>query len=142
MLKGLIGNQYKIKGAMAANCLVPALEFEAIYTIDKNELTVELSYKTARYVTSFPRVGFEFGVNRESNKFAYVGFGPTESYIDKHVACDYGYYESSAEDNYDNNYIRPQESGSHYASKYLRVDNAFSLTADLPFSFSVTSMNL
>ena len=71
------------------------------------------------------------------NEFAFVGFGKTESYVDKNVACEYGYYESNAKENYDNNYIRPQESGSHYASKYLYVKDLFTLTADKPFSFSV-----
>ena len=35
------------------------------------------------------------------------------------------------------NYLRPQESGSHYATKYLKIEGAFTLTAEEPFSFSV-----
>ncbi|MBO5714091.1 MAG: hypothetical protein J6R83_01550, partial [Clostridia bacterium] len=35
------------------------------------------------------------------------------------------------------NYIRPQESGSHYHTKYLGVDGLFKVIADNPFSFSV-----
>ena len=38
---------------------------------------------------------------------------------------------------YDRNYIRPQESGSHYACKYLAVKNLFKVTAEQPFSCSV-----
>ena len=62
---------------------------------------------------------------------------PTESYIDKHVACEYGYYKSTAKENYDNNYVRPQESGSHYAARYLELEGLFAITADKSFSFSV-----
>ena len=35
-------------------------------------------------------------------------------------------------------YIRPQENGSHYGTKYLEVKNLFSVTAENPFSFSVS----
>ncbi|MBQ8323332.1 MAG: hypothetical protein IJX91_05135 [Clostridia bacterium] len=34
-------------------------------------------------------------------------------------------------------YVCPQESGSHYASKYLCVKGLFQATAEKPFSFSV-----
>ena len=34
-------------------------------------------------------------------------------------------------------YIRPQENGSHYDTEYLRIDGAFSVTAEKPFSFSI-----
>lgn len=92
--------------------------------------------------TWWPREGFEFGnykfgIKKKYHKFAFVGFGKTESYVDKNVACEYGYYESSAKENYDMKFIRPQESGSHYASKYLYVKDLFTLTAEKPFSFSV-----
>ena len=51
--------------------------------------------------------------------------------------CDYGYYVSSAEENYDKKYVRPQESGSHYACTYLEVKDLFEVTAEQPFSCSV-----
>jgi beta-galactosidase len=103
----------------------------------EDTLVIESEYKIADYIKRLPRFGFEFGVDKTASAFSYVGFGPTESYVDKHVACEYGYYESTAEENYDKNYVRPQESGSHYLSKYLCVDGAFALTAEKPFSFSV-----
>ena len=34
-------------------------------------------------------------------------------------------------------YIRPQESGSHYACKYMAVKDLFKVTAEKPFSCSV-----
>lgn len=128
---------YKFKGVLAANCMMPAAEFELSYEVIGNELIAGIEYKLADYVENFPRFGIEFGVDKAHGNFSYVGYGPTESYIDKHVACDYGYYVSSAEENYDREYIRPQESGSHYACKYLAVKDLFKVTADMPFSCSV-----
>ena len=128
---------YKFRGVLAANCMTPAVEFYIEYTIDGNELVMAIEYTLADYVKSFPRVGIEFGVEKRYGRFSYVGFGPTESYADKRAACEYGYYVSTAEENYDGRYIRPQESGSHAESKYLAIDGLFSLTAEKPFSFSV-----
>ncbi len=128
---------YKFKGCLAANCLMPAAEFELTYEVTGNVLTTSIEYKLADYVENFPRFGIEFGVDKAHGNFSYVGYGPTESYVDKHIACEYGYYVNSAEENYDYEYIRPQESGSHYACKYMAVKDLFKVTAELPFSFSV-----
>ena len=130
-------NGYKFKGCLAANCLMPAAEFELCYEVNGNVLTATIAYKLADYIERFPRFGVEFGVDKAYGNFSYVGFGPTESYVDKHIASEYGYYVSSAEENYDYKYIRPQESGSHYACKYLAVKNLFKVTAEQPFSCSV-----
>ena len=130
-------NGYKLAGCLAANCVMPAAEFALQYAVEGNVLTATIEYKLAGHVEHFPRFGIEFGVDKAHSGFSYVGFGPWESYADKHVACEYGYYESSAEENYDHKYIRPQESGSHYACKYLAVKDLFEVTAQQPFSCSV-----
>ena len=130
-------NSYKFKGCLAANCLMPAVEFELVYEVTGNVLIATIGYKLADYVERFPRFGVEFGVDKAYGNFSYVGFGPSESYVDKHIASEYGYYVNSAEENYDYEYIRPQESGSHYACKYLAVKNLFKVTAEQPFSCSV-----
>ena len=130
-------NTYKFEGCLAANCLMPAAYFNLLYEITGNVLTATIEYKLADYVERFPRFGIEFGVDKAYGNFSYVGFGPSESYVDKHIASEYGYYVSSAEENYDYEYMRPQESGSHYACKYLAVKNLFKVTAEHPFSCSV-----
>lgn len=131
------GNGYRVVGALAANCLMPAVTYTLEYTVKGNSLTVGISYKIADYVKCFPRFGLELAVDRRYSAFSYVGYGPTESYVDKHVATDYGYYESTAAENYGGLYVRPQEAGSHYACRYLAVRDLFDVTAEAPFSASV-----
>ncbi|MBQ4053072.1 MAG: hypothetical protein IJD33_01900, partial [Clostridia bacterium] len=131
------GKGYVFEGVLAANCLRPVLAFTLSYTVEANTLTIGLEYQLNGCVRSVPRVGLEFGVAKAYADFAYVGYGPYESYVDKHLLCDYGYYESSAEQNYEKNYVRPQESGSHYQSRYLRLNGLCGVTAETPFSFSV-----
>ena len=116
---------------------MPAVEFTLKYTVLGNALTVEIEYEIAKYVENLPRFGLEFAIGKEYAKFSYIGFGPSESYIDKRAACEYGHYESTAEENYEKGYVRPQESGSHFASKYLCMDGLFTVTAEKEFSFSV-----
>lgn len=130
-------NGYSFSGVVAANCFEPAITFDISYAVSGNELTVDVGYEFADYIESPARFGLEFAVDKAFDKFAYVGFGPTESYVDKKTACDYGYYESTAAENYDLGFVRPQESGSHCDSKYLEVKELFTLTAETPFSFSV-----
>ena len=130
-------DSYRFEGCLAANCLMPAAYFDLLYEVSDNVLSVTVGYKLADYVESFPRFGIEFGVDKSYGSFSYVGFGPIESYADKHVASEYGYHESTAEENYCYGYIRPQESGSHYACTYLALDDLFKVTADNPFSCSV-----
>jgi beta-galactosidase/beta-glucuronidase len=131
------GNRYEFKGVLAIPTRAPAVEFTLAYEAVGNELIVEIDYEIAAYVEALPRVGLEFAINQSKTAFSYVGFGPTESYVDKNVACEYGYYESTSRENYDRNYVRPQESGSHFASRYLCVKGVFELTAEKEFSFSV-----
>ena len=131
------GNSYEMEGALAANCLMPAATFQLKYQVNGNTLTATIAYALADYVEKFPRFGIEFGVDKTHGDFSYVGFGPTESYADKHVACTYGYYIGSATENYESRYIRPQESGSHYACTYLEIKDLFTVTAEKPFSCSV-----
>ena len=130
-------NGYVFTGAIAANCRMPIVEFTVKYLVGKGTLTVETEYQIPAYVQRLPRFGLEFAVDKKYQNFAFVGFGKGESYVDKRAASEYGYFESAAAENYEYGYIRPQESGSHYASKYLRLDGLFALTADKEFSFSV-----
>ncbi len=128
---------YAFSGILCEECLAPAFNYEASYSICGNKLTVTLEYEVADYIKSPARFGLELALNKKYSNFSYVGYGPYESYVDKHVASEYGYYRSTATDNYDMNYLMPQESGSHYACRYLSLEGAFTVEADAPFSFSL-----
>ncbi len=75
-------------------------------------------------------------MDKQFHRFSYDGYGPGESYVDKHMAADYGCDTSTAEENY-GHYIMPQESGSHFAATRLTLDGVMDITAEKPFSFSV-----
>lgn len=128
---------FRVTGALCAPSLEPTVRYTIDYTIERDALTMHVEYEIANYVENLPRLGIEFGIDKKYSTFSYIGYGPTESYADKHVATEYGLYTGTPEGNYEHGYVRPQESGSHYATKYLSIDGLFSLTADAPFSQSV-----
>ena len=130
------GNIVIVKGAMVKNCFSPILEYILQYEFYDDALDVDFEYRVADFVTYLPRTGLEFAIPKRYGKIEYDGFGPYESYIDKHRASDYGTYCSTAAKEY-YHWIKPQETGSHYASTRLKIDRLMEITAEKAFSFSV-----
>ncbi len=124
------------RGRLVKNCLKPILHYQIAIQPFENGADVEFSYAVNTYIDYLPRIGLSFALDKRYTKFRYRGYGATESYIDKHLATSYGEYTSSVCENF-NDYIKPQENGSHYASTMLHVDGAVEITAEKPFSFSV-----
>ena len=129
-------NRVKLVGAMVKNCLAPILEYEIEYAFFNDGVDVTLTYTAANFVPYLPRIGFEFALPKYQNSFEYAGYGPYESYIDKHRASDYGTYRSTAKKEYFP-WVKPQETGSHYGATRLSLKNGWTITADKAFSFSV-----
>ena len=131
------GNTVKVTGKMCKNCFAPFMDFTLAYTFYNHAVDVELSYKVADYISYLPRIGVTFALPKNiADKFSYKGYGPYESYIDKHLASDYGEYITSADKEYFR-YVKPQESGSHFGSTEIAFDSGMKITAEKPFSFSV-----
>jgi beta-galactosidase len=130
------GNQVKILGGIEKNTFAPFITFELVYEFFDDCVDISLAYKTADYIKYLPRIGFEFAIEKKYQKFGYTGYGPYESYIDKHRASDYGTYSSTAKKEY-YHWIKPQETGSHYATTELKLGNGMQITAEKAFSFSV-----
>jgi beta-galactosidase len=89
-----------------------------------------------------PRFGLRFFLPRELDALEYLGYGPTESYIDKHQACWYGKFASSVAAQHED-YLKPQENGSHWACDRLLLSNRWGrgLSAERvgsPFCFNVS----
>ena len=84
-----------------------------------------------------PRFGMRMFMPETFDAASYFGYGPFESYIDKHRASRLGVYSSSVKDMTEH-YLKPQENGSHYGCRWAQVtDGQFRLTAQSPDTFSV-----
>ncbi len=123
-------------GRLVKNSLKPLLHYTITITPFANGIDLQLDYQVSDYIDYLPRIGFEFAIDKQYQSFGYVGYGPHESYVDKHIASDFGEYHTTVCQNFQN-YIMPQENGSHFNSTKLEIDNLLIITAQKPFSFSV-----
>ncbi len=88
-----------------------------------------------------PRFGVRLFVNEAFEQVSYYGYGPTESYIDKHQSTYKGLFEATVDEMHED-YIRPQENGAHFGSEFLELADetgaSVKFTSDNAFSFNVS----
>ncbi len=87
-----------------------------------------------------PRLGLRLRLPGEMNQAEYFGFGPEESYVDKRRASYQGCFCARVEDMHED-YLRPQENGSHYDCEYVQVAGRscrLSVYHETPFSFNLS----
>ncbi|RHN10230.1 DUF4981 domain-containing protein [Roseburia intestinalis] len=70
-----------------------------------------------------PRFGVRMFLDKKLSAVRYFGMGPQESYCDKHQAASHGLYRADVGDLHED-YIRPQENGSHYDCEYVELNNS------------------
>ncbi|HPE95007.1 MAG TPA: glycoside hydrolase family 2 TIM barrel-domain containing protein [Bacillota bacterium] len=86
------------------------------------------------------RFGVGLAVIPADDSFAYYGYGPLESYEDKHSASFVALHTSTVTANYEP-YIFPQENGSHYNTSYALVGNTVAIHADGDSAFSFNAQH-
>jgi beta-galactosidase len=90
--------------------------------------------KVDEIMPTLPRFGLRFFTSGESVK--YYGYGPYESYSDKHLASYMGEFETTVDDMHED-YIKPQENGSHCGVRYVETEK-LRIRGDVPFSFNIS----
>ena len=87
-----------------------------------------------------PRFGVRMFLDKKLSAVRYFGMGPQESYCDKHQAASHGLYHANVGDLHED-YIRPQENGSHYDCEYVELNNSrygIVASAEKAFSFNAS----
>ena len=87
-----------------------------------------------------PRFGVRMFLDKKLSATRYFGMGPQESYCDKHQATSHGLYQANVDDLHED-YIRPQENGSHYDCEYVELNNSrygIVVSAENAFSFNAS----
>lgn len=87
-----------------------------------------------------PRFGVRMFLDKKLTDARYFGMGPQESYRDKHQAASHGLYRANVGDLHED-YIRPQENGSHYDCEYVELNNSrygIVVSAENAFSFNAS----
>ena len=103
------------------NIYQPFMYGKVTYTISMEKgMNVAFDFHASNKVSLLPRLGIRLFVNKVFGKAEYLGYGPTESYIDKHHACWVGKFTQNISDMFEP-YIRPQENSSHYDCRFVKI---------------------
>lgn len=133
------GSRIVVKAALEPVSRSPFFRFETVYTFSADgRIDVELNGDFSQNRPFLPRLGFAF--KTVEKEFVYFGYGPYESYIDMHHGSWMGRFESSAEKEYVP-YIKPQEHGSHYNTKYLKLGK-YAFVSRQGFSLNVSAYSV
>lgn len=119
------------------------LDLETVWTVTpEGELLLKAEAHRNTKMPYLPRFGLRLFLPREYDQVQYFGYGPHESYLDKHRASYIGLFEEQVEDMFED-YIFPQENSSHCGCRYLSVKHSgasapLTVTADREFAFNVS----
>ena len=100
----------------------PFMYGTVIYTISESpgSLSIQFHFTATRRIFMLPRVGLRLFLDKSFDTVEYYGYGPGESYIDKHKASWLGTFRQKVCNMYEP-YIRPQENSSHYGCRYVKA---------------------
>lgn len=127
--------------SMAANAVQKMLDIDTTWTIDADgAIALSMKVKRCPEFPMLPRFGLRLFLDKEMEQVEYYGMGPVESYVDKHRASSHGVYTSDVKDMHED-YIRPQENGSHYDCSYVTLESdkyVLNAVSEKEFSFNAS----
>lgn len=133
--------ELRVKLGLAAIYLQRLAEIEVCWKVlADGTVRMEVQVQRNAEMPFLPRFGVRMFLPESFTQADYFGYGPQESYIDKRRAALLGRYTASVSEMHED-YIRPQENGSHCGCCALSVSaqqgGCFSATGD-DFSFNLS----
>ncbi|MHB8063363.1 MAG: glycoside hydrolase family 2 TIM barrel-domain containing protein [Ruminiclostridium sp.] len=108
---------------------------------DTGEVSFNIQVEKNTETPFLPRFGLRLYLPKEMNSVEYFGYGPYESYADKHRASYLGQFKAKVTDMHED-YIKPQENGSHWGCHYVKLLSKAGVglvaTNNETFSFNVS----
>lgn len=114
--------------------------FLHIYVYGSGQVKFESQVKVADKRPYLPRFGLRLFMDSSFSKVEYYGYGNMESYADKHRASYKGIFMDHISEMQED-YIKPQENGSHYGCEYVKIGNgkaALRVESEEDFSFNAS----
>ena len=98
------------------------LQGEAEWKIATNgSISVSIRADRREDAPALPRFGLRMFLPRPLDRVSYFGYGPYESYVDKHRASTKHLYHDTVAGLHED-YLKPQENGSHYNCNYVDLN--------------------
>ena len=127
--------------AVVADTVQKILDVEMTWKINEDgKIEAVIEAVKDKEFPDLPRFGIRMFLNKKMDEIAYFGMGPQESYRDKHQASCHGLFRSKVAQMHED-YIRPQENGSHYDCDYVEITNGqcgIAAVSKNPFSFNAS----
>ena len=67
------------------------------------------------------RYGLEFAMEGKYDRIEWLGYGPMETYADRHSGSRMGIWSQMVDQQYHYGFVRPQESGTHSGLRWFKV---------------------
>ncbi len=132
------GVQIACQCALSAISIQRIVDIDAVWTIeDSGKIRVRMDCRRNGELPYLPRFGLRLFLPGSMDTAAYFGYGPYESYADKHRASWLGLFQASVCGMHED-YIRPQENGSHFGCSFVTLCSS---SAVLTASGSALSFN-
>ena len=107
--------------SLAADALRKALDIEAEWTVLPNgQVHCTLQVTRDHDFPALPRFGIRMMLPQSMEMVEYYGYGPNESYPDKHRSSWLAVFDSTVDEMFED-YLKPQENGSHWGCRYLTI---------------------
>jgi len=133
--------EISVKTSMSAASIQKILDADIVWKIDcMGAITSSIKVVKDEEFPDLPRFGIRLFLDKKLENAAYFGMGPHESYIDKHHSTSHGIYRANVREMHED-YIKPQENGSHYDCDYVELANGqfgMAVAAQKTFSFNAS----
>ena len=127
--------------AVLADTVQKILDVEMTWKINEDgKIEAVIEAVKDKEFPELPRFGIRMFLNKKMNEVTYFGMGSQESYRDKHQASCHGLFRSKVAQMHED-YIRPQENGSHYDCDYVEITSGqygIAAVSNDSFSFNVS----
>ena len=116
----------------------PAVRADVTYTFAQDgSVTVRTDAKVTHNAPPLPRFGLKLVLPSSFSQVEYLGYGPRESYAERHGSARLSLFETTPADDYEH-YIKPQECSSHSSARFASVSDGeagLRFFAEKPFCF-------
>lgn len=141
ILQNKFGVMIMCHAGVVAPTVQKLIDVEIMWKIDgAGRIAAGITAVKDEELPDLPRFGIRMFLDKKLSEAAYYGMGPQESYRDKHRAASHGLFRSSVQELHED-YIMPQENGSHYDCDYVELTNqryGMAVAAEHTFSFNAS----
>jgi beta-galactosidase len=109
--------------SLSGYSIKPVIRAKALWTVyGSGDIILDVDAKVRENTPFLPRFGLQMTMPEGNELVEYFGYGPHESYIDKHHSTYKSRFSNTVDGMFEN-YLMPQENGSHYATEWAAVTN-------------------